>query len=169
MGEGDGLRRLRVGVAGHQRVQVAPRLCHDCRPQRQDALAHIEHAPAQRHARQGMAQVVAAACQLQVAAVVGARLRDDFPLDAKEDILDAGLVGIAFHTRSADGRHGAHDGRGILRRDDSTPGQHDGMRVVRVEHGRKEIGLGIGIGGLQDVLAIGWMREWISHGRSLSE
>ena len=169
MGEGDGLRRLRVGVAGHQRVQVAPRLCHDCRPQRQDALAHIEHASAQRHARQGMAQVVAAARQLQVAAVVGARLRDDLALDAEKEILDAGLVDVGFHARGANGRHGAHDGRGILRRDDSTLGQHDGVGVVRIEHGRKEIGLGIGIGGLQDVLAIGWIREWISHGRSLSE
>ncbi|MEI2736187.1 MAG: hypothetical protein V9G24_16285 [Rhodoblastus sp.] len=152
--KGDGLGRLGVGVAGHQGVQVAARLGHDHRAQRQDAVAHRQHARAQRHARQRVAQVIAAARQLQVAAIVGAYKRNDLPFDAEEEILDAGLVGVLLYARGANGGHGVYDGRGILRGDDAAFGQHDGMRVVCVEHGREKVRLGIGIGRLQDVAAI---------------
>ena len=44
-----------------------------------------------------MAQVIAAARQLQGAAIVGAYKRNDLPFDAEEEILDAGLVGVLLY------------------------------------------------------------------------
>ena len=60
--------------------------------QRQQIGSKRQQLHAQSHTRQCVAQVIAAARQLQVAAKVGANHLDDLGLNAKEKILDAGLV-----------------------------------------------------------------------------
>ena len=159
VGERHRLRRLRVGVPRHQCVEMAARLLHHSPAQRQQLLHHRGQPHPQRHARQGVSQVVAAARQLQVATLVRPGQLDDAPLDAKEEVLDARLIGVGVHAVGADRRHGAHDGRGVGAADHTAFGQHERVRFVRLEHRLKQVGLGVAVGRLQHVTAVDRMRK----------
>jgi hypothetical protein len=76
---------------------------------------------------------------LQVAAVIGARQRDDAPLDAEKEVFDARLVGVGDDAIRPDRRHRAHDGGGVRRGDDAALGQHDGVRFVCRQHRLEQI------------------------------
>ena len=101
-----------------------------------------------------MAQVVATARKLQVAAVVRTRQLNDAPFDAKKQVFDARLVGVGCHAVCANGGHGAHDGRRIGGRDNAALRQHGGVGLMRLQHRLEEQRLGIGIGRLQHMAAV---------------
>ena len=139
VGKGDGLRRLRMGVPGHQRVEMAARLHVHDPAQRQQLLAGFDQPAPQRHARQCVSQVVAAA------PVAGCRRRlprhfDDPSFDAKEQVLDARQVGVCCDTIRPQRRHRVHNRR---RSRVMTP--HSASmtaRLVRLQHRLKASMLG---------------------------
>ncbi len=159
MCEGDGLSRLRVRVAGHDSVEVAPGQTQSRAAQANEIGGEIEQERPQGHARQGLAQIIAAARKLQIAAVVRSGQFDDARLDAEEEVLYAGLVGQAVCAFGADHVDGVKEGLCVGRRDDVAFCEHDGVGFVGGEHGREEIGLRVFIGGLQHVFVVGWVRE----------
>ena len=71
-------------------------------------------------------------------------------------------VGQAFAAHLGDG---GEQGLGIGGGDGTRFGQDDGVGLVRGEHGLEEVGLGVFVGGAEDVLVVDWVRErGLSHG-----
>ena len=82
MGEGHGLGGLGVGIDGHQRVQVTLGQGSHSGAQGQQIGSDSQNVFPDRHPAEGLAQIVAAAGQLQIAAEIWAGLLDDQRFDA---------------------------------------------------------------------------------------
>ncbi len=164
VGKGGGLGRLGVGVAGHEGLQVGPGQGQQAAAQGQEIPGEGQETGPQGHAGQGLAQVVAAAGQLQVAAPVRPGLLDDPLLHPEEEVFHPGLVGQVLCSCCLDLGHRGQDGRRVLPADDALLRQHQRVGLVGGQHGLEELGLGVPVGGLEHVTAVDGVGKGGGHG-----
>ena len=156
------LRRLRVGVGRHHRLQVPRRQIQQHGTQRRQGLAEFQQLEPRRHAEERDRDIVAAARRVHLAGQLAARLFEQ-ALDKEEEILAGAVVTGAGDLRAVQPVERRHQRGFLRRREDPLVRQHAGVGVVNLDQGVQKVLLGVFEIGAEDGLGIYGSREFFHH------